>query len=484
MTGGGSESDLASVTLSRRSTRGIILGLSLLQVLTLAIALATVVISLYAGGTTVLAYTAPLWVGCMVAAWLPIGGRTLIEWAPIAIVWVWRRARGLTSHRHRVLSPQRAGTLTLPGSAATLEEFIDPESGAVMLHDRQHRWLIAIAEISHRSLVLLDPATQQRQVTGWGRVLATVCRSGRIARIQVLERTIPGSGTGMADWWATNGTDDGSWVARTYADLIGRAGPAAERHQATISIALDLSRSRRSIRAAGGGITGAAQILGREMTTIATALRSADLTDVAWLTPDRLTVAIRSAYDPQVGSTLDRLPDGGSLANAGPVATEETWERLRTDSAWHAVLWINQWPRSAVYPGFLSPLLLTNGISRTFSLIAEPIRPDVAARKIRRAKTEYIADAAQRARIGQIDDAQQTAEYGDVLQQEADLTAGHGLLRYAGLLTISAPGPDRLDAAIAEVEQAAIQASSETRRLVGQQADAFLAAALPLCRGI
>ena len=41
-----------------------------------------------------------------------------------------------------------------------------------------------------------------------------------------------------------------------------------------------------------------------------------------------------------------------------------------------------------------------------------------------------------------------------------------------------------LDAAVAAVEQAAIQASCETRRLVGQQAQAFTAAALPLCRPV
>ena len=41
-----------------------------------------------------------------------------------------------------------------------------------------------------------------------------------------------------------------------------------------------------------------------------------------------------------------------------------------------------------------------------------------------------------------------------------------------------------LDAAVAAIEQAAIQASCETRLLVGQQAAAFTAAALPLCRRI
>ncbi|MBR7503823.1 PrgI family protein, partial [Mycobacterium tuberculosis] len=77
-----------------------------------------------------------------------------------------------------------------------------------------------------------------------------------------------------------------------------------------------------------------------------------------------------------------------------------------------------------------------------------------------------------------------SAELDDVLQQEADLTAGHGVLRVSGLVSVSAPTVDELDAAVAAVEQAAIQASCETRRLVGQQAQAFTAAALPLCRPV
>lgn len=71
-----------------------------------------------------------------------------------------------------------------------------------------------------------------------------------------------------------------------------------------------------------------------------------------------------------------------------------------------------------------------------------------------------------------------------MLAQEADLTAGHGLLRYTGLVSVTATNPDELDAAVAAVEQAAIQASCETRRLVGQQARAFTAAALPLARRV
>jgi len=46
--------------------------------------------------------------------------------------------------------------------------------------------------------------------------------------------------------------------------------------------------------------------------------------------------------------------------------------------------------------------------------------------------------------------------------QEADLTAGHRILRTTGLIAVSAQGPDELERAVAGIEQAAIQASCET----------------------
>jgi len=221
------------------------------------------------------------------------------------------------------------------------------------------------------------------------------------------------------------------------------------------------------------------------MTTLTAALRAADLTPSEWAGPGEIAVMLRSAYDPAVAATLERHRDlGRDLATAGPVAITESWQHLRSDSAFHAVLWITEWPRSLVYPGFLAPILLSSGVRRAFSLIATPIRSDQAARDIRKKKTEYISDAHQRQRIGQIEDAQQSAEFEDVLQQEADLTSGHGVLRYTGLIAVSAPTLDELEAAVSALEQAAIQASCETRRLVGLQAAAFAAAALPLCRTV
>ncbi|GAA1491024.1 SCO6880 family protein [Brachybacterium sacelli] len=478
-------SELVPVKFSRLTRRGILLGLSLAQLITLAIGILAIVGALYAGGGILLAYTAPVWVPAAALTWIPIAGRPAVEWLPVAFWWLWRTTGGQLLYRRRIVTPRPAGTLALPGDMSRLREYTDPETNAGMIHDPHQQTLTVVCEVSHPAFVLLDPGEQERRVTSWGRVLATVCRSGRIATLQVLERTLPDSGTGLAEWWATHGTDDDSWASTTYAELIERAGPAGERHATTLSLSLDIKNAARQIRTAGSGIRGGAAVLRQEMSTLVAALRSADLTPSGWLTPGQIAVILRGAYDPAIAATLARHGElGQNLATAGPVAVNESWTRLRTDSAHHAVLWVSEWPRSMVYPGFLSPVLLSTGIQRSFSLICTPMRSDQAARDIRKKKVENISNHAQRAKIGQIEDAAQTAEYQDVLQQEADLTAGHGVLRYTGLISVSAPTVEELDAAVAALEQAAIQASCETRLLVGQQAAAFTAAALPLCRRI
>lgn len=478
-----SEYELAPVKFSRLARRGVLLGLSGAQLVVIGIAAGTLVATLYLG--ILLVYTAPLILGCCALAWVGVGGRKLIEWLPVVARWVWRSTGGQLMFRRRVVSPRPAGTLALPGDAARLRQWVDPETGAVMVHDPHQATLTAILSVSHPAFILLDPAEQQRRVTSWGRVLTTTCRSGRIASMQVMERTLPDSGQGLAEWWDRHGHQDGSWAATTYHELIDRAGPAGERHASTISIALDMKAARRAIRAAGGGNRGAAAVLRQEMATIAAALRAADLAPSDWLAPGDLALILRSAYDPSLATALERHGDlGRDLATAGPVAVTETWSGLRSDSACHAVLWISEWPRSLVFPGFLAPVLLSSGVRRTVTLLYTPMRTDQASRDIRKRKTEYISDAAQRQRMGQIEDAQHNAEYADVLQQESDLTAGHGVLRTTGLIAISAPDPDTLEQAVAALEQAAIQSSCETRRLWGQQAQAFTVAALPLCRSV
>ncbi|MFH5823105.1 SCO6880 family protein [Georgenia sp. AZ-5] len=478
------EAELQPVKFSRLSRRGVLLGLSGPQLVAAGSGAAILVVALYLGETT-LPYTAPLIAGSAVLALVRVAGRPIIEWLPLAARWGRRSMTGQLEYRARISRPRPAGTLALPGDAARLRQLVDADTGAVYVHDPHTRTLVAVIGVAHPAFILLEPADQQRRIAGWGRVLATACRSGRLACLQVMERTLPASGKGLTDWWTHRGRFDGSWPSRTYGELIERAGPAGERHATTISLALNLSSAGRSIQAAGGGMRGAVAVLRQEVETLTAAMRAAELAPSAPLGPGDLALMLRSAYDPLVASTLERYGElGRDLASAGPVSVAETSGSIRSDSAHHAVLWISEWPRAHVFPTFLSPVLLSSGVRRTFTMLFTPVRADIAARDIRKKKTEYLSDAAQRAKIGQIDDAAQTAEYADVLQQEADLTAGHGILRATGLITLSAESPGELERAVAAIEQAAIQSSCETRRLWGQQAQAFTAAALPICRAM
>src|SRR3954451_6831266 len=349
--------ELAPVKFSRLTRRGVLLGLSGSQFVVVGIGAVTLVFALYVGGGAALVYVAPILLLCGALAWVGVAGRKLVECLPIVTRWLRRSAGGQLLFRRRIVKPRPAGTLSLPGDAARLRQWSDPESGAVMVHDPHQATLTAIVGVTHPAFILLDPIEQQRRLTSWGRVLATACRSGRIASLQVMERTLPDSGKGLAEWWSQHGSQDGTWTSTTYSELIDRAGPAGERHASTVSITLDLKTAARAIRAAGVGNRGAAEVLRQEMSTMTAALRAADLAPSGWLEPGDLAVILRSAYDPVVAGALERHGDlGRDLATAGPVAVTESWASVRSDSAHHCVLWINEWPRSLVYPGFLAPV--------------------------------------------------------------------------------------------------------------------------------
>jgi hypothetical protein len=218
------------------------------------------------------------------------------------------------------------------------------------------------------------------------------------------------------------------------------------------------------------------------MVTLSQALRAADLKVAEWLGPNQLTNLIRGAYDP--GSLSTELADS-PLSCCGPVGLVEYWDHFVADDSAHtAVLWISEWPRSDVYANFLHPLILKAGVHKSFSLIAHPVPAREAIRSIRRQKVDYVTDAQQKARIGQLQDFSDSQEYEDLLQRERELVAGHTDLLFAGFIAVTAQSKNDLDSAVAEVQRAAIQCGCDTRRLVGQQSQAFVAAALPLGRGL
>src|SRR4051794_21664918 len=117
-----SDSELTPVKFSRLSHRGVLLGLSGLQLVVASTGAFALVVGLYLG---IILLALPVIGLCAALAFASVGGRRLIEWGPIAVRWLWRAAGGQLVYRRRIVRPRPAGTLALPGDAASLRQWAD-----------------------------------------------------------------------------------------------------------------------------------------------------------------------------------------------------------------------------------------------------------------------------------------------------------------------------------------------------------------------
>ncbi|MEY9846386.1 hypothetical protein ABH940_003473 [Streptacidiphilus sp. BW17] len=475
----------ATVTFPHRSRRGILLGLTAPQLLTVALTglllLAVILTRSVAGALEFV----PLWGTIGAFVFVRYRGRALADWTPIITRYLLRRMRGqvvwLAQPSRR---PVREGLLHLPGTAASLRVVTAPDRRYGAVHNPHTGTLAAVVKVSSRAYALLDPGTQNANVNAWGRALAALARTGHVARIQVIERTVPDSGDALRRYWEEHGRPNAPVAGAIYSELIASAGPAAAPHEAYVAVSLDAKAARRVINQAGGGLTGAFSVLAQLTSTFDQAARTAGLNPTGWLSAREIAAVVRTAYDPKSLASLDRWSTGtrpeAETAAGGPVVMVEKGDHIATDSAVHATYWVENWPRTETSAGFLHQLLFTAGVRRTLSLSYEPKGLDAALRDVQRKKASVIADAAERARRGQVDSEADAIEYQDIKSRERQLIAGHADVALTGLLTVSADTEEKLRSACAVVETAAVGAQLDLRPLTWQQAEAFTAAALPL----
>ncbi|MFD4123910.1 SCO6880 family protein [Streptomyces globisporus] len=478
-----------TVKFPRRSRRGILLGLTLPQLLLVSGALALLLVTVVSTGLLGAIILAPLWAAVAALVVIRRQGRSLIDWAPIVIRYAHRRRTGQTLWLARPVSrPRQDGVLHLPGTAASLTVVTpgDSANGAAAVYDPHGQTLTAVARVSSRAFALLDPGTQNAHVDGWGRALAGLARNGQVCTVQVLERTVPDSGDTLARHWARNGRSDTPVAGPIYADLVASAGPAAAPHETYLAIQLDLKAARRLIAQAGGGLPAAFTVMEQTTRSVSQAARSAGLTVTGWLSAREIAAVIRTAYDPKALGALQQWSATGRAeadpAAAGPVVQVEEYDRVLTDTARHATYWVEDWPRTKTTAGFLHSLMFSAGVRRSVSLMYVPQAIESALRDVQRQKSAIISDANERARRGQVDSESDSVEYADAKTRELQLLAGHGDVSLTGLITVSADTDALLDAACAQIETAAFTSQVDLRRLFYQQPDAFTLGALPLAR--
>jgi hypothetical protein len=473
------------VQFGRRPQRGILLGLYLPQLIYVGLALLVFIPSLYVGQFQLALLTSPAWAPPLVLAFVSIKGRKLGDWLPLVVSFHRRRLARQTSFRKQTSKPRPDGTLALPGAAAALRRVVHEATGAVMVHDPHARTLAATLRVVPGAWTLAEPAEQDRRADAWGSILAEFCTADTgIARIQVLERTLPESGVVAEAYWRKHGRDDDSWEVASYKQLLAAATPASELHETTLTLVLDMRKAGRTIRDAGGGVTGAAEVLAQQIGMLTSRLSGMDVRPDGCLSSADLAVVLRGAYDPASLPGLAKHAVGRVTEHAGPLAVEEEWDHFKADSAYHCVLWVAEWPRIQVAVNFLWPLLLTSGVRRAVTTIFRPVPTGKAVRAVRAELVDHESNARQRARRDILETESDRREWNDTRRREVELASGAGDMDYAGLVVVSAWTLDELRASVQQITTAAAKAQCELRVLYGEQAEAFTCGALPLGRGL
>ncbi|MYZ33636.1 MULTISPECIES: SCO6880 family protein [unclassified Streptomyces] len=392
--------------------------------------------------------------------------------------------------------------MDLPGVLARLRILEAPDGLGGQLgvvHDPVAGTYTAVARITFPGLALVDTDKQASRVASWAGFLRSYCtEDSPVVRISVHQRCLPDDGAALRSWTAQHITPDAPGAAVTaLSELMEGAGPAATSRETYLSVTLSAGRARLAVKGAGGGQIGAAAVLVRELHAMHGALSSASLQVVEWLSPRKVAMTVRTAYDPEAQLMLatrataaqapawEGLEPGVDPALAGPGAAETGWGTYQHDGAWTVSYQVRTWPQSEVYATFLQPLLRPRqNARRSMSLVYEPIGPRRARQELAREKAKRNSARQLRAKTGRDESEDERREAQLARAQDAARAAGQGVVRMTAVLAVTVTDPGELETACAELQADAAASGLELRRMWGAQDVGFAAGALPLGQGL
>lgn len=480
----------AAEIIPRKSSNGFFLGLSFPAV---CCVLAALIILAFAtpvfGGFRGIAIMAPVWGPLLALGLVPVSyidGRA-IDWAPIGVSYLIRRATGQHRYRARVWRTRPEGTLGLPGNRAAMKMHVDEATGAVMVHDPHKKTLAVTASVTSSSFLLDNADKKNGKGNGYGRLLSTLGAADGVKLIQILVRSTADAGVDVRRYWARHrvqaGTDDP--VQASYRDLLREAASFTERHETTITVVVDLKKIKSAARSYGGGMNGVAAVMRQRMRTLESLLAPAGLQLRGWLTKEDLATAIRCAYDPAAATRLQAHPEQvEDLEDTGPMAVDGGWTQVRTDSARHKVMRIAKWPRAKAEIGFLKDVILVPGTVLATSLLYRPVPAAKAAKDARRESSRELEGFKDRQRAGTHSTVVNQMDQAQAVEHLAELNTGFSDMDHTVLLTVSAPTKEALAKGVEDVRSSVRGVLSEPRTLICQQDELFEAATMPLGLGV
>jgi hypothetical protein len=346
--------------------------------------------------------------------------------------------------------------------------------------------LSVVLPVSGGAFAVASPVEQDAIVGAWGAALAPVARArSPICRVTWQEwchpvgveghrRFVAGAGRGRTH---RDANDD-------YRTLLDTVGPVTVAHDVHLTLTTDLRRvrGRRGTAATEAGI----EVLVDEARQMAGRLGTGGFTVEPPLLPGELAGAVRWRSDPArcaAGRRSLAAAAGHAIVDWGPMAVEPSWSEARVDGSWHRSFAIAGWPMLPVGADWMNPLLTVDDVTRTVTVVFEPVALAAAAQDANRQLTSIEADHEQKERHGFRLTARERRRQADVETRERELAEGHPLFRHVGIVTVTAASLEELDDACNRVEQAGAQSLLDLRPLAARQTEGWVAS-LPLGRSV
>ena len=477
---------------------GVMLGLSLAQVLVGATALMVGSILMATVSTVAGSLLAVVFGGLAVAR---RNGESVLHQLPLLVRHV-RRGRTETTWLAPVpvLGPTTKPKSAPPPLAAQELHHIDPvafglgpdelRGPVAMVIDRKAGLYAVTVRVAGRQFGLLEPHEQDWQLAQWGNILSQfVSERPMISQVLWSEWAAPSGTSEHRDWLeAQKASQPVPDALAAWEQLLARSGPIATRHEVLLTIRTHLSKARVAKRHRSRHDATVETLL-KEARALLLRLSGAGLR-ASVLTPREHTRAMRLRLDPSVRATLDRREAflgtaAGFVAddNAGPLATKEAWSWFAADNTLHRSFQVAEWPRLDVPGDWMRSLLLWSGVVRSVNVVFQPVPRSRSQRAITAQATKIDADVAHRAEKGWRIGAWHRRAAQAWSEREEELVAGFPELAFGGIVTISTSTMDELDQASTDITQIAAGVGVELRALHGRHGDA-LVACLPVARGV
>ena len=433
-------------------------------------------IALAAGAMLPALLLAVLGAGAAVLVVAQRDGQVLLDAVTGWARWQIADVRGQTSFRGQFLAPlPRAWDL--PGALAqtTLVDAEHPGRGrAGIVWHRRTGVLAAALLLSPGGALLADRAVVERQVAGWGLLLAGLGDDPAISAAALTVELSPDPGTRLHDHVTGRLHPGAPPLARQVMREIVAAAPYASAQVATrLTLAL---RPERAATRPQGLPDAVAEVL-RTLDALPIAAAGADVLRVA--TPEDLAAIVRRAFDPDSAAAPRAAHDQLLWGEAGPVTAEDLPDYYQHDGAYSQSFVLVEAPRQQVPHDLLLPLLSPGRYLRRVTLHYRTLSRAEAGAVLERETNAAAAREQYRVRTRRDATARDLADTARAHNAAAEEAHGAGLVLFTLAVTVTAPDLASLADARAEVEKAAGRARLRLRPARHAQAAAF-AASLPV----